>query len=137
MSHVPLADAANELRNEGCGLSIAVLHKEIMMAKNESSPTSGRTEVQRQLRIAAVLVVVMVALGYAAIPFVDHAVSSPGAAAQAGHRTGAGVAPQAMAPAAATDESLRSHVLKVGTDLDDQSRECQPDKGINTACVYD
>ncbi len=84
------------------------------------------------------LVVVMVVLGYAAIPFVDHAVSSPSAVAQAApaNRMGAGVAPQAMGPAGAAEESSRSHVLRVGTDLADHSRECQPDKGINTACVY-
>ena len=109
------------------------------MAMNESNRTSGRTEVQRQIRMAAVLLVLMVVMGYAAVPFVDHAVSSPSVAARAASANGAPgarFAPQAMGPAAAADESLRSHVLKVGTDLSDHSRECQPDLGINTACVY-
>jgi hypothetical protein len=85
------------------------------------------------------LLVVMVVLGYAAVPFVDHAVSSPNVAVQAALTNRAprvGFAPQAMGPAAAADESLRSHVLKIGVDPSDHSRECQPDLGINTACVY-
>jgi hypothetical protein len=112
---------------------------EIMMAMNESNRTSGRTEIQRQIRMAAVLLVVMVVLGYAAVPFVDHAVSSPSVAAQAASANGASgarFAPQAMGPAAAAEESWRSHGRRVGADPSDHSRECQPDLGINTACVY-
>jgi hypothetical protein len=110
-----------------------------MMATNQSSYKSGRTQIQRQVRIGAVLIVVMVALGYAAIPFVDHAVSSPSVSAQAAsvNRTPGAVAPQqAMGAAAAADESLRSHVLKLGADTTDHSRGCEPDLGITTACVY-
>ena len=109
------------------------------MAKNELSRASGRTEVKRQLKIAAVLVVAMVVLGYAAIPVVHHAVSSPSAVAQAAtaNRVVAGAAPQAMGHAAtAPEEALRSHELRVGTDLADHSRECHPELGVNTACVF-
>jgi hypothetical protein len=109
------------------------------MAMNESSNTSGRTLLGRQLRTAAVVVGFLVALGYAAIPFVDHAISSPSAAARI---TSANAMPSTDAragmieSAAAAAGSMQSHVLKVGSDLTDHSRECQPDAGITTACTY-
>ena len=109
------------------------------MAMNESRTTSGRTLLGRQIRTAALVVGFLVALGYAAIPFVDHAISSPHAAARIASEN---PAPSADARAgkmestAAAEGPMQSHVLKVGSDLTDHSRECQPDAGITTACTY-
>lgn len=109
------------------------------MAMNNSGRLSGRTQVQRQMKLAAVVLVVLVALGYAAVPLVDHAVSSPGPAAQvapANRTPGAGVAQQGMENAAAAVGSLHSHLLNVGTERTDHARECQPEAGVDTACIF-
>ena len=109
------------------------------MAMNMSGHPSGRTEIKRQIRIFSVLLVVLVALGYAAIPFVDHAVSSPRVAAQlapANQTPGAGIAQEALETAAAAEATLRSQLRSVGSDRTDHSRECQPEAGINTTCIY-
>lgn len=108
------------------------------MAMNTSSHLSSRTEVKRQIRIFGILLVVLVALGYTAIPLVDHAVSSPRGPA---HVAQADRAPEARIPqrsveTAAADASLQTQLRSAGTDRTDHSRECQPEAGINTTCIY-
>lgn len=133
-----LAAAANDHRYDGRIIN-RIRWKENNMGMKIPSRASLRAQARRQLRIALIVSVVLVPLGYTAVPMLDQAMSSPNVATNAPSNRMQHASPvgQALEPArGGADGSVRGDPAAAGIDRIDLSRECLPDHGVDTACIY-
>ena len=98
-----------------------------------------RAWTPRQLGFAVLLSIVLVVLGFADVTIVDQSLSSSNAAGMVTplNRTGsAALAAHANVVSSSSHQSWLGDPQIAGVDRTDHSRECLPDRGVDSACIF-